>query len=192
MKKLYQNSYLKSSQYHKPPRLLIDINRRSVYNLGMRRNDREVKDISDIISIMRRCDVCRIALNDGAVPYIVPLNFGMSENGGKITLFFHSATEGKKLDLMRRSDAVCFEMDHGHRLYSDAEKGYCTMEYESVIGYGRIRFIENYEEKICALQSIVDKYHPGGFEFGRAAVDRTAVYSLEVQSVTGKARKKER
>ena len=44
----------------------------------MRQADREVKDLSEIIEIMKRCDVCRLALNhDSGFPYIVPLNFGI-------------------------------------------------------------------------------------------------------------------
>jgi len=55
----------------------------------MRRKDREVTDLSEI---MKNCDVCRLALNDDGFPYILPLNFGMAVNGEKITLYFHSAS----------------------------------------------------------------------------------------------------
>lgn len=47
----------------------------------MRRLDREVKEFQDIVAIMERCDVCRIALNDNGYPYILPLNFGMTVTG---------------------------------------------------------------------------------------------------------------
>ncbi|MCM1368298.1 MAG: pyridoxamine 5'-phosphate oxidase family protein [Roseburia sp.] len=156
----------------------------------MRRSDRQVTEFSQIIDIIRRCDVCRIAVNDGGAPYIVPLNFGMSVAGEKITLYFHSATEGKKLDLFRKDPSACFELDCAHALVSDAQKGYCTMNYESVIGYGVIRFIEDEAEKLAALRAIVNKYHPDGFEFSMSAVPRTAVYALDVSSLTAKARKK--
>ena len=43
----------------------------------MRRKDREVKGFEDIIKIMEKCDVCRIALNNDGYPYILPLNFGL-------------------------------------------------------------------------------------------------------------------
>lgn len=43
----------------------------------MRQKDREVTELQEIIAIMRRCDVCRLALNDEGYPYIVPLNFGL-------------------------------------------------------------------------------------------------------------------
>lgn len=171
-------------------RRLIDIYFVAVYNLGMRRSDREVTELSDIVSIFEKCDVCRIALSDGEVPYIVPLNFGMTVSDKKITLFFHSATEGKKLELIRKNPRVCFELDCDHKLYSDEKKGYCTMEYKSVIGYGSIRFIENEDEKLRALQAIIDKYHLNGFEFGRAAVPHTTVYALDVDTVTAKSNKK--
>lgn len=156
----------------------------------MRRSDRQVTEFSRVVDILRRCDVCRIAVNDGDAPYIVPLNFGMSVCGEKITLYFHSATEGKKLDLFRKHRAVCFEADCGHALASDAQKGYCTMNYESVIGYGVIRFIDDEEAKLAALRAIVDKYHPEGFDFSRTAVPHTAVYALDVTSLSAKARKK--
>ena len=39
----------------------------------MRRKDREITDFNEIINIIKKCDVCRIALNDKDFPYIVPL-----------------------------------------------------------------------------------------------------------------------
>ncbi|MCI9135355.1 MAG: pyridoxamine 5'-phosphate oxidase family protein, partial [Lachnospiraceae bacterium] len=40
----------------------------------MRRKDREITDFQEILEIIRKCDVCRIALNDEEFPYMVPLN----------------------------------------------------------------------------------------------------------------------
>ena len=95
----------------------------------MRRSDREITDRNEILQVMERCDVCRLALNDGEYPYILPLNFGMEQAGEQIILYFHGATEGKKLDLIARDPRASFEMDCGHILHYDKEKGYCTMGY---------------------------------------------------------------
>ena len=44
----------------------------------MRRKDREITDFQELIAVMKKCDVCRIALNDSSgYPYILPLNFGI-------------------------------------------------------------------------------------------------------------------
>ena len=64
----------------------------------MRRKDREIKDRQEILEVMKRCDVCRLALHDEEFPYIVPVNFGMEVMDGEITLYFHGATEGKKYE----------------------------------------------------------------------------------------------
>ena len=38
----------------------------------MRKSEREIKDLQDIVSVMEKCDVCRLALNDDGYPYIIP------------------------------------------------------------------------------------------------------------------------
>ena len=46
----------------------------------MRRKEREITDQQIIQEIIQKSSICRIALNDGNVPYIVPLNYGYSDN----------------------------------------------------------------------------------------------------------------
>ena len=82
----------------------------------MRRKDREVNDLNEIIEIMKSCDVCRLALNDDGFPYILPLNFGMTVNGDKIMLYFHSALEGYKVGLIQKENRAAVEMDCNHEL----------------------------------------------------------------------------
>ena len=156
----------------------------------MRRSDREVKDFEEIVAIMKKCDVCRVALNDDdGYPYILPLNFGMEIKNGKIELYFHGALEGTKYDLMEKDSRASFEMDCEHRLVGDRERGYCTMEYESVIGQGHMEILSD-EEKREALCILMRQYYPDGFEFNPAAMSRTKVFRMVVEKVTGKRRKK--
>ena len=67
----------------------------------MRRKDREVADLEGQLAILEQCPVCRVAINDPAsgVPYLVPLNFGMAAGPQSLTLYFHCATVGTKLEL---------------------------------------------------------------------------------------------
>ncbi len=81
----------------------------------MRRKDREIINKEQIWRIMQRCGVCRVAFHDAEYPYIVPLNFGIGK-GEPLTLYFHCAAQGKKLDLMQRDRRVSFEMDCAHQL----------------------------------------------------------------------------
>lgn len=155
----------------------------------MRRSDREITDLKEIVEIMRKCDVCRLALNDDGYPYILPLNFGAEYKDDKITLYFHSALEGHKVDLIEKDNRASFEMDCGHALQYFEDKGYCTYAYESVIGRGHITILDE-SEKLDALKKLMKQYHPDKEAgFSTAAIPRTLVYKLEVEAITGKRKK---
>lgn len=153
----------------------------------MRRTDREIKDFDEMVGIMEKCDVCRLALNDGGYPYILPLNFGLKAEEGRVTLYFHGADTGRKYELMEKDNRASFEMDCSHELVSDGEKGHCTMKYESVIGRGRLEIVPD-AEKMEALTILTDHYHQEHFEFSSKAAPRTTVMRLVVEKMTGKRR----
>ena len=156
----------------------------------MRRNDREIRDFDEILEVMKKCDVCRIAIQGGEYPYMVPLNFGMAVDGQQITLYFHGAQTGMKYDLLSRNNKVCFEMDCGHMLFTEMERGNCTMCYESVIGFGVVEDVPE-EQKKEALDILMEHYPvPAGFQYNEAIVPHTRVLKLTVESLTGKRRVK--
>ncbi len=154
--------------------------------IQMRRKDREIKDRAEIIEVMRRCDICRLGLMDGEYAYILPLNFGMEDEDGKVTLYFHSAVQGHKVDLLEEGGKASFEMDTRHELEYDEERGHCTFYFESVMGRGVIHILGE-DEKFAALEKLMDHYHPGmKAYFNTAAMPRTLVYTLEVTEMSGK------
>ncbi len=156
----------------------------------MRRNDREIRDFDEILEVMKKCDVCRIAMHGDEYPYMVPVNFGMAVEGQQITLYFHGAQTGMKYDLLSRNNKVCFEMDCGHLLFTEMEKGQCTMCYESVIGFGIVEDVPQ-EQKKEALDLLVEHYPvPAGFHYNEEVVQHTRVLKLTVESLTGKRREK--
>ena len=120
-----------------------------------------------------------------------PLNFGYVEDiNGNVTLYFHGATEGYKYDVIARDPRATFEMDCAHRLVSDRGRGYCTMEYRSIIGRGNVEIITDRDKKIEALTVLTDNYHrERHFDYNQAAVDRTTVMALHIEKMTAKQRK---
>ena len=152
----------------------------------MRRNEREISDFQVINEIISNADVCRIALADGNIPYIVTLNFGFTGNpAGK--LYFHCSNEGRKLDMIKKNSYVCFQMDTDHQLYK-GEKG-CDwgMKYSSVVGYGSISIITEHEEKKAGLNYIMAHY--GGekeYSYDDDILGRTTILSLDIKEMTGK------
>ncbi len=148
----------------------------------MRRNDKEIKDTREMESIINRSDVCRIALCENNSPYIVPVCFGYRDN----CLYFHSAASGKKIDIIKKNNRVCFEFDiHGELIKS---KNPCDwdVKYCSVIGSGRAFIIEEFEGKTKALNIIAGHYSSDTFEYLKNSVDNATVIKVEIENITGK------
>ncbi|NMB77668.1 MAG: pyridoxamine 5'-phosphate oxidase family protein [Methanomicrobiales archaeon] len=150
----------------------------------MRRKDREISDLGEIDTVLRKARVCRIALADGNGPYIVPLCFGYEPGA----VYLHSAPEGKKLDMIRSDPRCCFEVD----LFDSLEKGErpCawSMNYRSVIGFGTATILSDPEDKRHGLLCIMRQYHTGIHEFSDDEVSRVAVIRIAVTSMTAKKR----
>ena len=155
----------------------------------MRRKDRQVTNFEDLIAIIKKCDVCRLALNQDGYPYILPLNFGLSVIDNNVELYFHGATEGTKYDLIAKDNRASFEMDCSHRLVTEIESCSCTMEYESIIGQGHIEMIPD-EEKYDALCILMKHYHQESFPFNKEVMPKTKVFKLVVENMSGKIRMK--
>lgn len=152
----------------------------------MRRKDREITDINEILSIVKKCDVCRVALFNKEYPYIVPLNFGSNYDPAGLELYFHCANEGLKLDLIKENNHAAFEMDCSHRLVTGETACEYTMEFESVCGEGMIEILSA-EEKREALILLMKQYSDAeSFQFQDRVLDKITVLQLKVENITGK------
>jgi nitroimidazol reductase NimA-like FMN-containing flavoprotein (pyridoxamine 5'-phosphate oxidase superfamily) len=157
----------------------------------MRRKDREITDKTEIIKIIDKCEVCRLGLSDDNVPYIIPMNYGYKYENDILTLYFHCAKEGKKLDIIGRNPRACFEMDCSHKLIIAEEAWHYTMEYESVVGEGEIHLCDDVEDKVEGLNLLMEKYEKNKkFTFPDHIIDSVAILKLEVSEFTGKRSKR--
>jgi uncharacterized protein len=151
----------------------------------MRKANREIQDKAAIRAIMEEALVCRIGLSDDGMPYVVPMNFGLGEN----CLYIHCATEGRKLDILRKNDRICFEMDLLREVLRDRSACGYSARYESVIGFGRAVIVEAAAEKRAALDRIMQHYDAEGpFSYPDETLAKTAVIRIDIESVTGKRR----
>lgn len=156
----------------------------------MRRKDREVTDINKIFEIIDNCPVIHIAMTDNGKPYVVALNFGYERQGDDLILYFHSAYEGRKIDILKKNPEVYFQMECSGRLIAGTVENPCAYgySYDSVMGSGRIEFIEAEEEKIHGLNCLI--HHAGktndDFCFPKEMLSKTCVYCLRSRDFTGK------
>jgi len=148
----------------------------------LRRKDKQVKNPEEIEAIIKRASVLRIALHDDPFPYLVPVNFGYDDG----QLYFHSASEGKKIDLIRKNNRVCFETEAEFGLIRGDVPCHWSARYASVIGFGRAYLIEDPEGKKKGLEIILRHYSVDPLEILDTSLARIVVIRIEVESMTGK------
>ncbi len=151
----------------------------------MRRKEREISK-DETLSILKNGEygILSTASNSG-VPYGVPLNFCVI----KENLFFHCALEGRKLINLEQNNSVSFCVV-GHTEILPEKFG---TKYESVIVAGKVA--EVFEEmKHTALEGLLEKYSSShmdsGLEYIDKLIDKTRVFKIEIDDMTGKSRKK--
>lgn len=148
----------------------------------MRRKDKEITEKSEIESIINRAMVCRLALADQNRPYVVPLCFGYKDN----SLYFHSTGEGKKIEMLKKNNQVCFEFDVDYETRKADKACKWSMAYKSVIGFGKASFVEDFESKCQALDIIMRQYGGESFEYTKANVNNAFIIKVEIEHMTGK------
>ena len=116
----------------------------------MRRKDRECSDPTFFHDMLDRADVATVAFHAEEYPYVLPLNF-VFMNGA---LYVHSATEGRKLDCMKKDPRVGFSIHTVLKI--DREKA--TTCYECLCGEGFARIVTDREEKQKALAALAAKF----------------------------------
>lgn len=151
----------------------------------MRRKAQQLPN-NEAIQILESCTsgVLAVAGDDG-YPYAVPLSYAYDD--GKI--YFHFATEGHKLDAIKRNDKASFCVIHTDEVIQET----FTTQYRSVIVFGRAKILTDDKEKRRALECLVEKYSPNFISQGAASIERNwdkfCAGELRVEHMTGKAAK---
>jgi len=148
----------------------------------MRRQERQIRDEQEIRKILEMGLVCRLGLYDGQYPYVVPMNYGYRDN----RIYFHCAGEGRKIDILKKNDRVCIEVDVDSRVVQGQQPCRWTMKYRSVIGFGRARIIDDEREKKAGLDVIMAHYGGSGGEYDEKPLRLTTVIEVILERMTGK------
>ena len=133
--------------------------------------------------ILNRCTSGVLALaGDSGYPYAVPLSYVYADGA----IIFHSAVEGHKVDAIKRDNRCSFcviEQD-------EIKPAEFTTYFRSVIAFGRIQILENYDEKVQALRLLGRRYSPGDepglqHEIDKS-LDHVLLLRLNIDHLSGK------
>lgn len=148
----------------------------------MRRREKQITETKLMEQILAQAQVCRLAMVDNGHPYVVPLNFGYRDG----SLYFHSALEGRKMDVLKAAPRVCFEVDELVKMNKAAAACDWGVSFKSVIGTGTARILDTPAEKKAGLDIIMAHYSGRSFDYPEDKLAKTAVIQVTIQEMTGK------
>ncbi len=150
------------------------------------RRKRQLLPEEEAVAILKNgsCGVLGVA-GDDDYPYAVPVSYAYQDG----SIFIHCATEGHKIDGIKRNDKVSFcVIGKDEVVQADF-----TTKYRSVIAFGRAGIITDDARKRFALESLVEKYSPDFLKEGQEAIekawDNVCMLEIKIEHMTGKASK---
>ena len=125
-------------------------------------------------------------LGDGGWPYAVPLSYAYA--AGK--LYFHCARAGHKLDAVRSEPRASFCVVAQDLVVPEKY----TTHYRSVIAFGRVRILEDGDEKRRGIELLAERFAPDDSAGHRRRVvdsewDNFCVLEFNIEHITGKEAK---
>ena len=120
---------------------------------------------------------------DDGYPYGMPLNhlYVKEEN----RLYFHSGRFGYKIDCMKRDDKCCYTV----MMEVGMDENGWSIIFESVIIFGRIRFLEDKEEIASLARKLSHKFTQDEKYISHEIekdLDATAMFYIQIEHMTGK------
>jgi len=149
----------------------------------MRKANQEISDKNVLEEILSAATICRVAMMDGDLPYIVPFNYGYSEG----CIYIHSAPEGKKINLLNQNNRVCFEVEERVELVKTPKACGWSTRYRSVVGYGTVEILSDDRSKQLGLEVIMAQHGaPDLVDFDPRNLTRMVTLKLNITSLSGK------
>jgi nitroimidazol reductase NimA-like FMN-containing flavoprotein (pyridoxamine 5'-phosphate oxidase superfamily) len=149
----------------------------------MRRTDRLLND-KEAIAILKIGEYGVLStISEDDTPYGVPLNYCLLDT----TIYFHCATEGRKIDNILSNANISFCVVGKTELLPDE----FSTKFQSCIVQGIAAEVFTHEKQ-TALLGLVEKYSPQyvakGTQYIEKVQGKTRVFKLSIETMSGKGR----
>ena len=146
----------------------------------------EITDKKIINDLLASAEYGTLALCADNKPYALPINFVQVDGD----IYFHGAKKGRKIEILKENTLAAFSVVKAHAMiqsYFSSDEGLAcpaTQFFKSIMIEGQILFVEDYGEKICAMDALMrklqpeGKYKPFSDETYEKAINATTIYKL--------------
>lgn len=150
--------------------------------------ERGADDRETIHRILDDAIICHVGIVREDGPFVVPTIFGRTGD----TIYFHGSVASGNLRLMRDGADICVTATIVDGIVAARSLFNHSMNYRSVVAFGRTRRVTDPAEREAALRAISDHLMPGRWEDARGpsrAEDlQTSVLAMDIVEASAKVR----
>lgn len=129
------------------------------------------------LEVMHRAPYITVSFIDAnGKAYGLPLSLASEDD---VNWYFHGALDGKKMEAIKEHPDVCLSAVTRCTPTVGPKDGSFTLQYKSVIAFGKAEILSDDEEKIHGLRLICERFLPQHME----AFDKSIARSLSLTSV---------
>lgn len=145
-------------------------------------------DRDSIYRILDEALICHVGFVDGGQPYVIPINFARMEN----TIVMHGAKASRLMKHIASGQPICVEATIVDGLVLARSVFHHSVNYRSVILFGKGRSLAEQQEKLAALEAITEHLIPGRWQQARPPsrkeLNATSVVAIEIEEASAKVR----
>ena len=149
---------------------------------------RAVYDKAEVYSILDEGYVCHIGFVDGGQPCVIPIGYARAGD----RLYVHGSPASRMLRAMEGGADVCVTVTLLDGFVLARSAFHHSMNYRSVVVFGRARLVTDRDEKLEALRAFTDHVVPGRWAEVRTPNDHelnaTKVLALTLDEASAKVR----
>lgn len=149
----------------------------------VRRNSRQILPQESCEAILNKMTSGVLSvLGDDDYPYGVPISYAYEDG----RLYFHGMPKGHKMDALKKHDKASFTVIETDQVVAEEYTTY----YRSVIVFGKVRILDDPDEKVEALLKLVDKYsadyREGSMDEINSKLNGVCIFVLDAEHISGK------
>ena len=145
-------------------------------------------DRETIYRILDEALICHVGFVEAGQPYVIPINF--ARVGDYIVL--HGAKASRLLKHIEAGNPVCVEATIVDGLVLARSVFHHSLNYRSVVLFGRGRLVLEVQEKLAALEAVSEHLIPGRWKEARLPnpkeLNATSVVSIQIDEASAKVR----
>ena len=145
-------------------------------------------DRETIYRILDEALICHVGFVDKGQPYVIPINFARVED----SIVLHGAKASRLLKHIEAGHSICVEATIVDGLVLARSVFHHSVNYRSVVVFGKGRLIEDEQEKLAALRAVTEHLIPGRWQEARLPnrkeLNATSVVAIKIDEASAKVR----